>query len=111
MMRKYPFAILFFLLCFIVLTTNAFPQSFNKIKAKAAKGDVRAQYELGVMYAEGKGVPQDFDKAKPLFEKAAAAGHGGAQYNLGVMYAEGKGVTQDLDQAKAWWEKAAKQGD
>ena len=109
-MRRYPLAILLFLLCFIVLTTSAFPQSFKKTRAEAVRGDSRAQYELGVMYAEGRGVKQNYAQAKVWWEKAAAKGHTGGQYNLGVMYAEGKGVTQDLARAQAWWEKAANTG-
>ena len=41
----------------------------------AAQGNAYAQYNLGFMYDEGRGVPQDFVQAHMWFELAAAQGH------------------------------------
>jgi hypothetical protein len=78
----------------------------------AQKGDVEAQYELGLAYVEGdKGVKQDKAEGAKWVRKAAEQGLGEAQYNLGVMYLEGSGVTQSDTEAIAWWTKAAEKGD
>jgi TPR repeat protein len=71
---------------------------------------LKAQYNLGVMYKEGKGVQQDSKQAVAWFQKAVDQGFAAAQYNLGFMYRQGKGVQQDSKKAAAWWQKAAEQG-
>jgi len=81
--------------------------SYQKV---AAQGDAWAQYNLGGMYAEGKGVPQDYTQAVAWYRKAADQSNVKAQHNLGWMYAEGKGVPQDYTQAVMWYRKAAEQG-
>jgi len=76
----------------------------------AQAGDREAQYRLGVMYAEGKGVaPNDADAAL-WFERAAEQGEAMAQYNLGASYAEGTGVRKDMAAAAKWFRRAADQG-
>ena len=68
----------------------------------AEAGDAEAQTDLGFMYANGLGVPQDYTEAVKWYRKAAEQGDALAQYNLGVRYAEGRGVTRDYVQAYAW---------
>ena len=41
----------------------------------ADQGDAQAQFNLGLMYANGRGVPQDAAQALTWFRKAAAQGH------------------------------------
>ena len=77
----------------------------------ADKGDADAQYNLGRMYANGRGVPQDYAAAVSWYRKAAEQRHADAQYNLGGMYAKGQGVPQDYVQAHMWWNLAAAKGD
>lgn len=76
----------------------------------AAQGYADAQFNLGLMYANGEGVPQDPVKAVELFRKAASQGNVDAQNNLGVMYYAGEGVPRDNAKAREWFEKAAAQG-
>jgi TPR repeat protein len=76
----------------------------------AAQGYADAQFNLGLMYANGEGVPHDAAKAVELFKKAAEQGNVDAQNNLGVMYYSGEGVSRDTDKAKEWFSKAAAQG-
>ena len=76
----------------------------------AKKGDIDAQYNLGVMYREGGGVRQDHKKAIEWTEKAANQGDVDAQYNLGIMYDNGEGVKQDKKIAKEWFGKACDGG-
>ncbi len=65
----------------------------------AKQGDAVAQTLLGMMYDEGKGVPQDYKTAVKWFKLAAEQGKSSAQFNLGVMYANGRGVPQDYQTA------------
>ena len=73
----------------------------------AKQGVADAQYNLGVMYVEGLGVPQNYAKAVGWWRKAAEQGHATAQYNLGVAYHNGEGVPQNYAQAHMWHNLAA----
>ena len=73
----------------------------------AEQGDAVAQTNLGVMYAEGKGMPQDHAEAVKWYRKAAEQGFAGAQYNLGNKYQAGKGVPKDYVLAYLWYNLAA----
>ena len=81
-----------------------------QIKA-AEQGNSAAQYYLGNMYTNGKGVTQDYKKAAKWYTKSAEQGYSKAQFNLGNVYSKGAGVTQDDKQAVKWYTKAAEQGD
>jgi Sel1 repeat-containing protein/sporulation related protein len=74
------------------------------------QGNADGMFYLGVMYAGGKGLPQDKAKAFQLYSEAAQKDHLSAQYNLGMQYATGEGVTQDFSKAEYWWTKAAQRG-
>jgi len=76
----------------------------------AYTGDPRAQVILGVMYANGQGVRQDFSLAHLWFTRAAARGDTAALLNLGDMYANGLGVPTDYAEAIRWYRQAADQG-
>ena len=62
------------------------------------------------MYENGRGVPQDNEKAIAWYRKAAEQGHAIAQCNVGWMYENGRGVPRDYEKAIAWYRKAAEQG-
>ena len=89
----------------IVFAFTAFLRT--DLEKAAAQGDTGAQTLLGVMYAQGQGVKQDYAKARELFEKAAVQGLADAQFRLGVMYAQGQGVKQDYVAAYRWFSIAA----
>jgi len=76
----------------------------------AATDSAEAQYQLGLMMAEGVGGPQDDVAARALFEKAAAQGHPGALERMGAFTHGGRGGPQDRTAAKAYYEKAAALG-
>ena len=90
--------------------TAAELKAFLGTKAKADQGDATAQYNLGLMYANGTGVAKDEAEAVKWFRKAADQGIARAQHNLGVMYANGQGVVKDEVEAVKWYRKAADQG-
>ncbi len=81
------------------------------LHALAEKGNMEAQYNLGVAYFNGIGVEQNEAHAVLLWRKVARQGHVEAQYNLGFAYATGNGVPRDLFEAVYWWREAARQGD
>ena len=76
----------------------------------ADQGDATAQYNLGVEYANGQGVPQDYAEAVKWYRLAADQGDGYAQVNLGVLYAQGLGVPQDYVLAYKWFDLGATAG-
>ena len=76
----------------------------------AETGYAPDQYTLGVMYAEGAGVPEDDAEAVRWYRLAAEQEHASAQYNLGFMYANGDGVPKDLLFAYMWFNLSAAQG-
>jgi len=77
----------------------------------AEQGDSSAQFNLGVMYEHGRGVPKDDKTAEKWYRLAAKQGVADAQFNLGVMYGKGRGVPKDDKTAEKWYRLAAKQGD
>ena len=73
-------------------------------------GNTLGQNNLGILYYQGQGVPQDYAQAASWFRKAAEQGDALAQYNLGLLYDHGQGVPQDYAQAASWFRKAAGMG-
>ncbi|MGR8980281.1 MAG: tetratricopeptide repeat protein [Gammaproteobacteria bacterium] len=78
--------------------------------AIAEKGDSTAEYSLGQMYEQGKGVEQDYQEAFKWYRLSAEQGNARAQYNLGGMYEKGQGVSRDYIRAYMWYDLAAIQG-
>lgn len=78
--------------------------------ALAEQGNAEAQVNLGILYHEGRGVPQDYAQAAMWYRKAAEQGNADAQLSLGIVYYEGQGVSQDYAQAAMLYRKAADQG-
>jgi len=61
-------------------------------RALAEEGGAEDQFNLGLMYAEGRGVPEDDAEAARWLRLAAEQGNALAQYNLGFIYDSGRGV-------------------
>ena len=80
------------------------------VQERAKAGNAMAQYNLGLMYDKGEGVPQDKAEAVKWYRKAAEQGDADAQVNLGFMYGNGDGVPKDYAEAAKWYHKAAEQG-
>ncbi|MGM0553267.1 MAG: phospholipase D-like domain-containing protein [Pseudomonadota bacterium] len=76
----------------------------------AEQGDAGGQFNLGVIYATGRGVPQDDREAVEWYRRAAEQGHADGQFNLGFMYQHGRGAPQDDREAVDWYRRAAEQG-
>ncbi|MDP1872475.1 MAG: hypothetical protein Q8K61_12770 [Gallionella sp.] len=76
----------------------------------AEKGDAIAQYNMGLLYTQGRVILQDYRIALQWYLAAAEQGHPEAQNKLGELYASGKGVAQDFKKAMNWFLLSAKQG-
>lgn len=115
-----------YIFIFIIATLTLFANDFNQavedyksggyIKALntfytlAKKDDAKAQYNVGLIYANGKGVQKDLAKAKKWYEKAAKQGNGPAQYNLARLYhAAGKVMLMDMKKQDTGMKKQWKQ--
>jgi TPR repeat protein len=89
---------------------NNFSAALVQYQKAADQGNANAQYNLGVMYANGQGVAKDDAQAASWYRKAAEQGSALAQNNLGSMYRYGLGVTQNNAEAVKWYRKPADQG-
>jgi TPR repeat protein len=87
-----------------------YPTAFNEFRTVAEQGNAAAQFNVGLMYAQGWGVSRDYGEAAKWWRQAAEQGCADAQYNLGVTYGDGRGVPQDDAQAVKWYRRAAEQG-
>ena len=67
----------------------------DDLRARAEQGEADAQFDLGVAYAAGDGVPEDEAEALRWYRLAADQGHAAAQTRVGTMYANGRGVPRD----------------
>ena len=79
----------------------------EKLRADAANGDPKAEYEIGDQYWTGRGAPQDFAEAAKWYRKSAEQGFADAQTSLGFAYQSGQGIEQDSVQADTWYIIAA----
>ena len=86
-------------------------EGYEATLRRAEQGDADAQYSLGNMNAEGRGVARDDAEAVRWYRLAAEQGDADAQYSLGNMNAEGRGVARDDAEAVRWYRLAAEQGD
>jgi hypothetical protein len=75
------------------------------------RGSPMAQFEIGMMYARGRIVPEDYGEAANWYARAAQAGHVKAQSLLGHLNEFGLGIPQNFGEAANWYGKAADAGD
>ncbi len=94
----------------IAYIAGNYETAVREFRPLADQGDTNAQFMLGLMYVEGRGVPQDYAEALKWYRLAAAQGDAVAQLNLGVMYDNGRGAPQDYAEAVRWYSLAAEQG-
>ncbi|MCB1777491.1 MAG: sel1 repeat family protein [Candidatus Competibacteraceae bacterium] len=81
------------------------------VRPLAEQGFAFAQFNMGVLYDEGHGVPLDDLQAMTWYRKAAEQGLPQAQVNLGIMHEQGEGGAADYVQAYFWYAMADSQGD
>ena len=76
---------------------------------EATAGNAEAQFNLGRLYVDGKGVAQNFAEAAVWFRRAADQGYAKAQHNFGAMLGSGQGVRRDYESAYMWMSLCAAQ--
>jgi TPR repeat protein len=69
-------------------------ETLEQLRQLAEGGYPAAQNDLGWMYQNGRGVPQNDRKAIKWYRKAAEGGYSAAQDNLDWMYQNGRDVKQ-----------------
>ncbi len=84
--------------------------ALQKWKLLAEQGNAVAQFRLGLMYAEGRGVSQDDAEALKWYGWAASSGYAPAQLNLALMYESGPDSIRHHSRAIKWYRRAAQQG-
>lgn len=67
-------------------------------------------FNLAVLCAKGKGVPQDMDRALMWYTRAGECGHAPAQARLGYLHCGNDGVTKDRVTAFVWLTLASQHG-
>jgi localization factor PodJL len=80
------------------------------LRTAGTAGNPAAEYEIGVRFAEGRGVPANMELAVQWLERAANQGLAPAQYRLGSLYEKGQGVKKDLEKARTLYLAAADKG-
>ncbi len=82
----------------------------SALRTAAASGNAAAEYEVGVRYAEGRGVAANSAEASRWLELAAQRGLALAQFRLAGLYEKGIGVKKDIETARRLYKAAAEQG-
>jgi TPR repeat protein len=78
-------------------------------KLAAEQGLPEAQFRLGFLSEQGRGVPKDDAEAAKWYTQSADHGYAPAMARLGSLYADGKGVAADNHKAYFWLTLATKQ--
>lgn len=81
------------------------------LRALANEGDRSAQFKLGVLYEEGKGVPKNYTEAIRWYCVASAQGDADAPFHIGRIYHDGRGMPQDQARALKWYRVGANRGE
>jgi len=78
----------------------------------AKEGHPKAQFNVALIYANGKGVNKDIYQAKEWYKKAAEQGNTAAQYNLAKLISQSSDKTDPRaqEEVRYWYEKAAEGG-
>ena len=79
-------------------------------KGAAEQGHCLSQYDLGMLYSEGKGVTQNKTEAVRWFLLSAEQNLSLAQYELYLAFRDGEGVAKNQTIAYQWLQKSAENG-
>lgn len=66
-------------------------RALELLRGAARQHHAAAMCNLGVAYAEGRGVERDLTTARSFYERAVEQGDKDSCYNLALLYAEGPG--------------------
>ncbi|MEN9560298.1 MAG: hypothetical protein RLZZ502_1509 [Pseudomonadota bacterium] len=85
-------------------------QAVDWFKKASVRGHQDASFYLGMHYAEGRGVLQDYPEAMHIIGKLADANHANAQNMVGNFYRRGLGMPINKAKAYVWYNIAAAKG-
>ena len=95
-----------------LMEANEFEAAYKELWPAARSGNADAEELIGVMYAMGLGVRQDYQRAFDWYLRSALKGHPGAQSGVGWYYELGLGMpAPDLVRAYMWYVLSAIGGD
>lgn len=94
----------------LILTSPATAQKappFALTLEKAQKGDLKAMYNLALMYETGTGTKKNIDEAVDWYERSADQNFVPSQYRLGDLYESGVVPGRDVRWACLWFTVSA----
>ena len=95
-----------------LLEAGEFAAALEAFWPAARSGNAEAEEWIGVIYALGLGVEQDYTRAFDWYLRAAMKGHPGAQSGIGWYYELGLGLpAPDLVRAYLWYNLSTIGGD
>jgi TPR repeat protein len=95
-----------------MMEQGQFSEAYDMLWPAARSGNADAEELIGVMYAMGLGVEQDYQRAFEWYLRSSMKGHPGAQSGIGWYYEVGLGMTApDLVRAYMWYTLSAIGGD
>ncbi|MCT8160838.1 tetratricopeptide repeat protein [Pseudoruegeria sp. SHC-113] len=95
-----------------MMEAGQFAEAREALWPAARSGNADAEELIGVMYALGLGVEQDYERAFEWYLRSALKGHPGAQSGVGWYYEVGLGMPEpDLMRAYMWYVLSAIGGD
>jgi TPR repeat protein len=87
-----------------LMENGKFSEARAALWPAARSGNAEAEELIGVMYAMGLGVEQDYQRAFEWYLRSAMKGHPGAQSGVGWYYEVGLGMPSvDLTRAYMWY--------
>jgi len=90
------------------MEAGKFKEARIELWPAARSGNAEAEELIGVMYAMGLGVEQDYARAFDWYLRSAMKGHAGAQSGVGWYYELGLGMSApDLMRAYMWYALSA----
>ena len=84
------------------IASNNHDDAFSQLSDLAGSGLAEAQFWVGLMYSQGKGVNEDANKAFEMIKLAAEQGHPYAQQSLANFYDNGIGVEPNSSLSAYW---------
>jgi len=96
-------------LCFGQNSTITSP-TLDKLIKEAEIGIPESQFQLGILYRNGNGVPRELNTAFRWIKKAAEQDLTDAQAVIARMFEQGHGTEKNLKESVKWWEIAADKG-
>ena len=97
-LKKFVVVVLF-LLPMIIFAQNE-KGTLDSYRVAAKQGNPVAEFNVGLISYEGRGVPKDYEKALKWFRLASKKGHPAAQHYLGLFFDKGFGVKKDPKKAE-----------